>query len=184
MQHYLVPQQQLGEEKDLEYKVTADSLEDAEDWFVDAKDRLLDVNNWKQHIPQDAHTFNLTDKHGKFLSRTAHPHDHIRIDQPGPGPREINAHDWVVVEAIEYDDYPDENRESFALKLKWVADPELQPDIERNETAASGTLVIERRSRELIANYHCRNSVPTFPGGEWMGITEDQWMTLISGLLL
>jgi len=182
MQHYLVPPQQLGEKKDLAYKVTADSLEDAEDWFVDAKDRLLRVNSWKQQMAQDAHTFNLTDKHGKFLSRPAHPQDHIRIDQPGPGPREINAHDWVIIEAIEYDDYPDENRESFAMKLRWIISPDTGAAI-GNDDGATGTLVIERRNKELTANYHCRNSIPAFPGAEWMGISETQWMTLISGLL-
>ena len=46
--HYLIPDHQQGLEKNLEHTIICDSIEEAEDCFVDAKERLMDVNNWNK----------------------------------------------------------------------------------------------------------------------------------------
>ena len=189
MHHYLVPQQQDGPGKNLEYHVVTEDVEDAEDWFVDAKERMLDVNNWKRFMRVLSPDLTLTDKHGRIMNRHAHKGDHIRIDLPGPGTREMNAYDWVVIEAIEYDDYPDDNRETFALKIRTAIDPDDGVNkLVANDT--TGTLVIERYGKTLSASYHGRDElVDQEVGGSkganyvWLGITDEQWSSLLKGLI-
>ena len=192
MQHYLVPQHDSGHSVNLEHEVIAADVEEAEDWFVTAKDRLLDVNHWRvtgSLLTQDLH---LTDSHGRVMNRHARKGDHIRINIPGPGPREVDAYDWVVIAAIEYDDYPDESRETFALKICAAG----MPGEGGAGSAPSGTLVIERNSKMLRARYHGRNVVeysfvpgPASPADDsgqfsaWLGISDAQWQSLLTGMI-
>src|ERR1700733_14092947 len=112
--HYLIPAQLSGKEKNLAYSIYTDTVEDAEDWFVDAKERLLDINNWKKYGGSAGVDFKLTDGHGKVLNRKAHNGDHVRITiTPG-----ATTFDWVVIEALEYDDYPDLDMETFAMRIR------------------------------------------------------------------
>ncbi|MCW3122124.1 MAG: hypothetical protein JWQ38_1616 [Flavipsychrobacter sp.] len=197
--HYLVPTQHEGLEKNIEHHVTARSQEDAEDWFVDAKERLLDVNNWKRYATTVSAEFRLTDAHGKAVSRHAHKGDHIRIDIPGPGPEAGGGFDWVQIEAIEYDDYPDIDMETLALRVRPSENP---MDKKHEETAhffssdATSTIVIERRATQLSARYYGRNEVANMDAGiidkvrnlavaagAWLGMSDAQWGSLMKGLL-
>ncbi|MES2702366.1 MAG: hypothetical protein V4649_06995 [Bacteroidota bacterium] len=196
--HYLVPKQKEGIEKNFAHTVTARTVADAEDWFVDAKNRLLDINHWKQSSEHLSAEFRLTDSHGKPVSRHAHKGDYIRIDLPGPGPVTGDGFDWVLVEAIEYDDYPDEHRETFAIRVR----PADNPTVKKNDTAhffssdATSTFVIERKGKQISALYHGRNEVPNMDVnmidkarnaavalGAWLGMSDVQWTGLIKGLL-
>lgn len=198
-QHYLVPQQHTGPSKDLEHTVTAESLEDAEDWFIDAKNRMLDVNNWKNYAATFSTAFMLADSHGKPVSRSVHRGDHIRIDIPGPGPAAGGGYDWVLIESVEYDDYPDDERETFAMRVHPVADPAMGNG---GATAhffseqASSTFVVERMGKYLKASYHGRNEEINKEGSvldnvrnslvgftAWLGMSDAQWASLIKGFL-
>ena len=169
--HYLVPEQLHGFEKNIAYKAVVNSIEDAEDWFVDAKERLLDVNNWKKYSIDTGLGFRLIDSHGKILNRKAHKGDHISIDA-------VTMHmaDWVTIEALEYDDYPDADMETFAMRVK-------------SDTGnATSTLVIERKGRNLEASYHGRNQaeeITTAGTGNaaWLGLSDTEWTALVKGLI-
>jgi len=183
-QHYLVPHQYEGSKKDLDYSIPADTVEDAEDWFVDAKDRLWNVNHWEQNSPAINVQFKLTDTHGNAVNRKAHKGDHIRIDTEGAG----TGFDWVIIEAIEYDDYPDVNLETFAIHVRPSYDPKENQFVLSADNNATSTIVIERRVKRLIASYHGRNEgagedTPGTGDAAWLGLSELQWGSLLKGLL-
>jgi hypothetical protein len=193
--HYLVPAQVEGLKKDVTQNLAADSTEAAEDLFVDAKERLLDVNNWRRYSALPNVVFQLTDGHGHPVKRRARRGDHIRLDLTGiPG-----SFDWVAIESIEYDDYPDLNMETFAFRLRPCLCP-LQHDAFHpvlHPSEASSTFVIERRGRMLFSTFHGRNEcedgdpiLESFHDMEtlttssaWLGLTDVECVALVKGFI-
>jgi len=197
--HYLVPTQKEGLEKNIAHAVTAKTVEDAEDWFLDAKEKLLDVNNWKRYATTLGAEFRLTDAVGKPVNRQARKGDHIRIDIPGPGSEAGSGFDWVAIEAIEYDDYPDVDMETLAMRVRPSDNP-----MDRNNTDtahffsdnATSTFVIERRVTHLSVQYFGRNETANKDGsiidkvrnvalatGAWLGMSDAQWTSLVKGII-
>ncbi len=178
-QHYLVPQHDEGTSTDLEYRATSPTLEDAEDGFVAAKDALLDVNSWAKLLVPTVHV-HLADAHGKPVSRSARRGDHLCLDSGSPD----HDYEWVLIESLEYDDYPDELKETFAMRLHAVAAPG-QPATATFTEEASGTLVVERLGRTLHTLYHWRDRGDEHLSrtGLWHSISNDQWLTIITALI-
>lgn len=183
--HYLVPIQIQGAEKDVVHAADATTAEDAEDWFVDAKEKLLDVNNWKKYSDSASINFVLTDSKGRTVKRNAYRGDHIRIESPLAGTGQGSGFDWVTIEALEYDDYPDTDMEAFAMRVRPSAHPDnMSEQVEAN--TATSTFVIDRRGRHLHATYHGRNELAALhdPAGVApIGDTCDAWMGLPHELL-
>jgi len=165
--------------KDLAHLVTLPTTADAEDWFVDAKERLLDVNNWKKYGHAMNVDFHLKDTHAKDINRhNGRKGDLIKITGS-------NTDYWLVIDAIIYDDYPDIDIETFSLHVRTLADP-LQSHTD--DTGTRVALVIDRKAKHIIANYHGRvaadgNDDTVFASGEWLGLTFDQWHSLIKGFV-
>lgn len=157
-----IPEQQHGSSKDIKKQVIMESQEDAEDLFLLAKERLLNVNEWKNIVDGNSAAFLLTDNYGEPLHRNAHLGDYIQIDIPGPGTITGNAKDWVKIEAITYDDYPDENGESLLIQLR----PTAKPGDEDTHTAhffddtATSTIQVKRWGKIVAAYYYGRNELP------------------------
>lgn len=173
--HYLIPEQQQGTLTDLEHNMLADTIEDAEDLFVDAKERMLDVNNWKRYYAQGDVIFALTDPRGGALNRRARKGDLIKIQSRGHGNRTSD----LVIEAIEYDDYPDQSLETFAMRLRPLG---FLPAVSNLAGEATSTIVVERRVRKLLASFHGRNEDSALNDDMddyWLGITERQWQGLV-----
>ncbi|MFI5196215.1 MAG: hypothetical protein ACHQD8_03930 [Chitinophagales bacterium] len=186
--HYLVPLHQDGFRKDLEHNIVADSIEDAEYWFVDVKDRLLDVNSWNKYCPAISAGFRLTDSHGQGVGRHARKGDLIRMDIQKKGiTTRLAGFDWVCIEAIEYDDYPDLSMETFAIRVRAAAQNPLNNKEGHNpDTDATFTFVIERRGPKLFATYHSRNgsgNVADTTASLWLELPDTEWLSLIKGLL-
>jgi len=168
-QHYLVPHHATGAQTDVAYGITTEFVEDAEDLFVDVKDRLLEVNKWAAFAGLSTVSFTLADAAGHTLHRRLHRHDHIIISTPGEG-----TADRFTVDALEYDDYPDDNYETFAIRMHISGhDPEV---------SKSSTIVIARYGKELSATYHGRNKTD---GGDdlWHGLEKTEWEMLVKGLV-
>ena len=137
----LLMQKQYGPERNMEHTIIADSVEYAEDSFVDAKERLLDVNNWKRYSSLPGAVFLLRDSHGKEVHRKAHKGDHIKINIPGLE----DTHCCVVIEALEYDDYPDLSMETFTMRIRPCEHSTANED-DDEDSSVEGALVIERRN--------------------------------------
>lgn len=168
-QHYLVPHHADGEQTDIVYGITTEFLEDAEDLFVDAKDRLLDVNKWSVFAGLSSVSFALADAAGHPLKRRLHRHDHIVIATQDEG-----ASDRFTVDALEYDDYPDEGFETFAIRMHISGH-----DAEQSKTS---TIVVARHGKELSATYHGRNKTDT-RDDLWHGLDKAEWEMLVKGLI-
>lgn len=169
MQHYLVPIHTTGTETDISCSIGTESAEEASFVFVDAKNRLLNIEKWATYAGFTQINFVLTDTRSNIVHRTARRTDHIHI-VTGP---DKNDRDAYVIDALEYDDYPDYNRETFALRMHPTGG-----DAE-NDTA---TIVIERRRDALMAIYHARNHT----GKDdmlWHGIPAAAWSQLMQSIL-
>jgi hypothetical protein len=180
--HYLVPVQTQGISKDLAHTITIDDIDDAEDGFVIAKNKLLDVNAWHKISSAPGAIFMLTDSHGRPLRRKAHRGDHISIAQHGDG----RGYEWGIIDAIEYDDYPDKDMEAMALHVRPVTPNNNEQANHQSGNDATTTLVVERRGKELSALYHARNGVHATDNSHEVVAThlpDMQWSGLIEGML-
>ncbi|WP_276134630.1 hypothetical protein [Polluticoccus soli] len=194
-----IPEHVHGAKKDLKHSYTAEDADDAEELFVVAKNKLLDVNNWDKTSVSASAVFQLADHHGNDLHRKAHKGDYIKINIPGPGSSTGGGFDWVHIEHITYDDYPDEHTESILMEVRPCPAP-----VNNNEEVAhffkddaTSTFIIERHGKLLMAHYYGRNEVPNteahntadvvrnaaVAAGALAGLSEMQWTNLIKGFL-
>lgn len=196
----LVPEQRRSLAKDLHATSRQPGQEEADDLFLTAKDRLLDVRHWQDLAGAAGASFALTDASGHEVHRPAHTGDYIRIRIPGPGHAGGDAtDDWVHIELIRYDDFPDENRESIGMRVR----PSRMPGSNEEAPAhffseeASSTLIVERIGSTVMAHYHGRNEVPNtgtdnladkarntlVAPGALAGFSDLQWKALLEGLI-
>jgi len=192
-----VPPQYTGSEMNATAELELGSEAEAIYFFQKVKDRLLDVNRWKEVAGAATADFILTDASGKNVSRKATGGDHIKIDIPGPGPRVGDGFDWVTIEEIRLQE--DENAEILSM----TARPSANPLSDQDDTAhflkdtATSTFQVKRMGTKIYAEEHGRNEVAntdtdhqidnlrnTFVG--WaakIGFSYPQWKALVEGLL-
>lgn len=195
-----VPPQHEGTEKDIDYSVTAADLEAAQKLFEAARERLLDVNHWKELSGPATADFTLTDEHGQELKRAVQKGDLFKIDLPAPGSKEGRGYDWVKVEKIEEHRTPDGQKETFAIRVR----PTQNPQTPGKETAhffndkATSSFVIERDARKVTAGVYGRNEIPNTEtenildkvrnaivgSTAILGLSNVQWKSLTKGLLV
>jgi hypothetical protein len=195
---YPVQRVKKGAEKDFTHSILAADVADAEDWFVDAKERLLHVNRWTEHSDLTTSRFSLTDSHGNEVGRSARKGDYIKIETKGQGSDTFDLCEWAHIEAIIYDDYPDQDMETFTLVTRPVttAVGKLRDAMDIPSGGSRGSFIIERQGRKLFAA--CHSDVP--PAAEqantgaalrnaaaaasaWMGLSDTQWKNLVQGMI-
>ncbi len=163
----------------MEQYISTKTVEDAEDTFVDAKERLLDVNHWNRYCGVPGVFFSLTDGHSRLVSRKAHKGDHIKINAPAI------AECCLVIDSIEYDDYPDLGMESFTLRLHRCAHHEDEEEGDYGGAVAS--LIIERRHKHVFSVYNYRNDagepVKEFTD-DCFGLTDSEWSGMLKRFVL
>ncbi|RYZ45922.1 MAG: hypothetical protein EOP49_24290 [Sphingobacteriales bacterium] len=190
------PGQEEGVQKNLVSEKECNSATEAEAFYEVARARLFDVNNWHKTTKGIKTVFQLVDKEGNPLSRTAREGDYVAIDIPGPGSDSGGGRDWVLVEGLE----PEQKGEQRAgMRLRPVSNP----TVAANNTAhffsdhASSTFTIERDGNKVRARYHGRNEKPNTDAstikekvrnavvaiGAMLGFSDIQWKGLIEGFL-
>src|SRR5688572_15089807 len=97
----IIPPQREGAKKDIEHVVRAVDENDSRKLFVNARNRLVSINQWHEYASPITATFKLTDHTGNEVDRTAEKGDYFKIDLPAPGSSEGKGYDWVRIEAIE-----------------------------------------------------------------------------------
>jgi hypothetical protein len=192
-----VPSQRLGSEMNAVEQITLASEVQAVHFFQTVKERLLDVNHWKQIAGGTMSDFFLTDEVGNLVQRKATGGDHIRIDIPGPGSQTGGGYDWVTIEEIKLEVMDN------AEVLSMTARPSANPLTDSEDTAhfltddATSTFQVKRVGSVISAEEHGRNEVPntetentldiirnTFVGwGAKAGFSYPQWKALVKGLL-
>lgn len=194
-----VPQQKEGTKKDIDHTVTAADENEARKLFIIARNRLVDVNHWKNFSGPASATFRLTDQSGNEVMRNVENGDLLKIDLPAPGPAEGKGYDWVKVEAVEESADPNGEKESIAIRVR----PTPSPLTKGNETAhffndkATSSFIIERNGKHVTAAVYGRNEVPNTETNNIidkvrnaivgstaiLGFSNVQWKSLIKGLI-
>lgn len=192
-----VPAQEIGSEMNAVAKLEMATEAEAVHFFQQVKERLLDVNRWKEIAGGGMSDFFLTDEAGNHVQRKATSGDRIKIDIPGPGSSQGGGYDWVTIEEIKLQVLDD--AEILSMRARPSANP-LRPS---DDTAhfltedATSTFQVKRVGRTIYAEEHGRNEVPntdtdstldnirnTFVGwGAKFGFSYPQWKALVNGLV-
>ena len=200
MQHRdYIPQQQTGVQKDFKAEAVFNEIEEAEEAFLKAKERLLNINSWHEIAENLTSKFQIKDANGAVLDRHVKKGDLIEINIPGPEHTEGTGGDWVRVEDLAYEDFPDQNREFIVITVRPVSDPLKKEDTTSHffDPGATSSFVVERINNKLMANYHGRNEKPNKEGdgvidkvrnalvalGAVAGFSELQWKGLLQGFI-
>jgi hypothetical protein len=194
-----IPQQKKGNQLDVQFAITASSLQEARQLFHMAVERLLDVHVWEKLCGPLSASFKLMDNQGREVHRQVQPGDYFRIDIPAPGPSSGGGYDWVKVEEVLDKQNPTSREESIAIRVRPTASPvDDQPSTAHffHEQATS-SFVVERRGNVVKAEVHGRNEIPNVSSektidkmrnavvgsGAITGFSAAQWKKLVKGLL-
>jgi len=193
----IVPPQFTGQEIETEaIKVLHDETE-AKSLYNVAKKKLLDVNNWKEIAGAITARFQIIDEKGKAVNREVKKGDYLRIDIPGPGNKEGDGYDWVLVEELK--EINNESLQSVGFRVR----PNENPFGEKNETAhfyskeATSSFIITRENLKVISWIIDRNLLPNTESGSLADKVRDvavgvsaiaafskvQWQGLADGLI-
>lgn len=154
-----VPVQETGSSSDTASSINASSSDEAIHFFKKVRERLLDVNHWKETAAMPSAEFNACDHFGRKVNRSVHEGDHFRIRIPGPGNYEGDGDDWVKVEQIE-ENYTKE-KDQITITVRPCANPVHPKDTAHFFTdEATSSFVVERKDKVITASVHGRNEKP------------------------
>lgn len=192
-----IPPQELGEQIDAVEDRTFEDEAAAADFFVLARHRLLDVNQWAALAGSELSRFQLTNAFGNPIEGLAKEGDYLRIDIPGPGSGTGDGYDWVRVESII--DEKEAGMEAVTLRAR----PADNPLSNSQDTAhflteqATSTFQVKRIGKHIYAEEHGRNeqantyTTSTVDNirnmlvgwGATLGFSYPQWKSLVKGIL-
>lgn len=195
----MVPPQESGAETNTEHSTDAHDEAAARELFGQAKQRLLNVNEWEGICGAGSAAFQLTDASGKDVERTAQESDHFKIDIPGPGTLTGDGYDWVQIERIEEERDPSGNEESILMRVR----PATNPTNDAGDVAhffsedATSNFIVKRSGLTVSAAVYGRNESPNthmekgidkarnamVALSAMVGISKIQWKSLVKGLL-
>ena len=193
----VVPAQFTGQEieadatKELKDEAAAKSL------YNVAKKKLLDVNNWNKIAGTITAKFQIIDEKGEEVTRDVRKGDYLRINIPGPGSKEGDGYDWVLVEELK------EINSGSVQSVGFRVRPTENPFGEKNETShfyskeATSSFIICRENAHLISWIVDRNLLPNTESGSLVdkvrdvvvgvsaiaGLSKVQWQQLADGLI-
>jgi len=193
----IVPPQFAGQEIETEAIKELKDEADAKSLYYVAKKKLLDVNNWKKIAGTITAQFQIIDEKGKEVNREVRKGDYLRIDIPGPGSKEGDGYDWVLVEELKEINMG--SLQSIGFRVR----PNENPFSEKNETShfyskeATSSFIISRENSKLISWIIDRNLLPNTESGSLAdkvrdvavgvsaiaGLSKVQWQQLADGLI-
>lgn len=195
-----VPEQTEGAQKDFRDSVILQTKSEACAFYVESKNRLLDVNNWDNLCGAASATFKLTSNEGRAAASRPQPGFHFKIDIPGPGASAGDGYDWVRVEEIVEHGNNETDTEYTLIRVRPATDPTNDnKDIAHffSDKATSNFLVL-REGNEVTAAVLGRNEVENTEHNENLldkvrnyiigatakiGMADPQWKSLVSGIL-
>lgn len=193
----IVPTQHTGEEIEAEASVEFDEENEAEKFYLIAKERLLNVNNWHKLAGIISASFQLTDTSCKEIDRQVQKGDYLKIDIPGPGSKEGDGYDWACIEELK--EVSETNIQSIGFRVR----PAKNPSGEKNETAhfysdeSTSNFIVTREGKKITALIIDRNIKPnvhaqsltdkirdTAVGMSAIGMfSKIQWQNLAKGII-
>jgi hypothetical protein len=193
----LVPEQEVGLQKDIVASVNCRSKFAARDLFHLARLRLFNVNAWGEISKGISSEFLLHDNNGEPVQRSAIKGDYFRIDLPGPGNVTGGGYDWVQVASIE--DHQESDTEWALIQVHPACNPlnNIPDTAHFLEKRASSTFLVRREGSLVRAEIYGRNEVANMKSdstldkirnaviavGAWTGLSDIQWHNLAAGLV-
>ncbi len=196
MMKSIIPEQFTGKTLDYQQSIDFTTKSQADHFFSRARNRMMDVNNWHHVTKSLSAVFIVVDEKGQQLDKLVEKNDFIKIDIPGPGLPSSKGYDWVKVEDIVDEHFPDLKRSAIILR------PCADPTHVGTDTAhffkniATSTILIKQKENEVCLRYAGRNEVINIENesnldkirnfiiglGAKMGASFPQWKALIDGL--
>lgn len=194
-----IPDQKEGGYSDVVETVEAADIPAAKKLFREARQRMLDVNNWNEISSGISAQFQLTDLLGVEKDGIPDVGDHFQIAIPGPGLKSGEGFDWVEVELLDDKTLLAENEECFTMRVRPANDPRTDNDEVAHffDRTATSSFMVRREGNTVFAEVHGRNEKlntdteavsdkvrNTLVGiGAIAGVAEMQWKKLAKGVL-
>ena len=193
----IIPGQFKGQELEVEASQVAGNETAAQSLYELAKKKLFSVNDWHRIVAGLTARFQIVDQDGNEVSRNVNKGDYLRINIPGPGNKEGDGYDWVVVEELK-----EINKGSFQAAGFRVR-PTENPFGKKNETAhfysneTTSSFIITRENVKVVSWIVDRNMLPNTEAESIVdkvrdvmvgvsgiaGFSKVQWQGLADGLL-
>ena len=125
----IIPEQFKGQALEVEASSVSDTETAAQSLYELAKKKLFSVNDWHKIVAGLTARFQIVDQDGNEVSRKVNKGDYLRINIPGPGNKEGDGYDWVVVEELKEINKEDFQSAGFRVR------PTENPFGKKNETA-------------------------------------------------
>jgi hypothetical protein len=190
----IVPAQYTGDQSTSKHSISLSSLTAAKQAYLKAKDKLLNVNEWKKMCGPHSADFQLMDPDGNPVEAKAAIGYLMRIDLPGP-----SGYDWVSIEAIEDKDSPTGNSSYIAMRVRPTQSPTDKSEETSHfyEDSATSTFVVERIGTRITAIVYGRNESPNVKNNTLidklrnllitlstiLGFQKPQWKSFVVGIL-
>jgi len=129
-------------------------------FYHQAKKRLLRVNEWHQLAGLISAKFQLTDEKGEEIDGEAQQGYYIRVDVPGPGSKEGDGYDWVLIEEVS--EVAFENIQSIGIRVKPAANPQKDSGHIAHfyDPTATSNFIVTREGDVVTASIIDRNIKP------------------------
>ncbi|PVH25349.1 hypothetical protein [Sphingobacterium corticibacter] len=193
----MIPEHKKGKRVDCSSSAEFSTTEEAKEFFLVAKERLLGINDWNEVAVLPSSVFQLADSKGAHLEREAQEGDLVKIDILGPGLPSSDGYDWVRIEQILEEIIAKSQKVSITLRP--TTDP-TQPNegiAHFFKNIATSTIVLEQQDKEVSAQYAGRNELINDENegiadtirnaliglGVKLGGSYPQWKALVAGLV-
>jgi len=193
----IIPGQFKGQELEVDASKVTGNQTAAQTLYELAKKKLFSVNDWHEIVAGLTARFQIVDQDGNEVSRIVNKGDYLRINIPGPGNKEGDGYDWVVVE-----DLKEINKEDFQ-SAGFRVRPTENPFGKKNETAhfysneTTSSFIIIRENVTVVSWIVDRNMKPNTESESVVdkvrdvmvgvsgiaGFSKVQWQGLADGLL-
>ena len=193
----IIPGQHDGREIEAVSNISFLNIDNAQQFYDIAKERLLDVNNWDKIAGITSATFQVVGADGREVFNNVEKGFYLRIDIPGPGSKAGDGYDWVFVE--ELSEINEGSLQSVGFRVRPCENPLGNPD----ETAhfyspeSTSNFIVTREESKVYAWIVDRNIKPnqhsisitdkirdTAIGTGALGIfSKIQWQGLADGLM-
>lgn len=192
-----IPEHHTGVSINADNSVECKDINDARAFYKTVRNRVLDVNHWKDLAGELLASFQLTNSKGEPLNRLAQQGDFFKIDIPGPGSAAGKGFDWVQIEELK--EQNEDDIESISIRVRPVKDPaNPSGDVAHFfDDASTSTFKTFREGNKITASIHDRNAKPNTDvnsvtdkarnaivgTGAITGFAKIQWKSLVDGLL-
>jgi len=193
----IVPPHVSGIQTNTESYKEFETEQEAKDFYLVARERLLDINHWQDIAGKATASFQLTDSNGKEVSKEVQKGDHFKIDIPGPGSDSGQGYDWVKVEAVEQNNSGDSQWTAIRVR------PATNPLNDNKDVAhffsdeTTSTFIVWQEGMKVTAAVYGRNEKPNtdtqasidtirnsaIAAGAISGFSKVQWKSLVNGLV-